>query len=307
MAVLGRSRERGSSAAGCCTAVEGRQALLPGAMVDFVVVDGAVVGVAGGGLRTRPGQQDHSCLRELDGLLVERDRLCVVAEVVIGVAEAVQVDGLAPDVAGPGARGDRRSLPAAGERLLEATELGVAPAKGVRSAPRHTDVQSPAQPQRLPGIARRMTESALPDARQHQGVVLACLQGDGAELPGDAQGCRQLFRRLLVRAERVIGAADEVMGVGLRGQVSEAARGGERYLLGCFQVMPESLPVEEWRDGPGQLPGVSTRPVTGGLADRGDSTRRSARNHSSACGRLVISSGRTPGCGPLSGSSSGTH
>ena len=118
--------------------------------------------------------------------------------------------------------------------------------------------QSAAQLQRLLGMAQCIAETVLPEAGHHQRVVVTRLQGDGAELPIEAQGRRQLFHRLLVRAERAVGAAQEVMGVGLRGHVSETARGSERNLLGCLQLMPESLPVEEWRDGPGQLPDVSS-------------------------------------------------
>ena len=56
----------------------------------------------------------------------------MAAEVVIGVAEAVQGVGLARDEAGPEVAVDGERLLAARERLLEITELGVAPPTELR-------------------------------------------------------------------------------------------------------------------------------------------------------------------------------
>jgi hypothetical protein len=70
--------------------IEDGQGVLPGA-AGGVVVSGGLVGVAEMGEALGPVAQVASLAIGIDGLLITRDCLDTMAQVVVGVAEAVQV------------------------------------------------------------------------------------------------------------------------------------------------------------------------------------------------------------------------
>jgi hypothetical protein len=74
-------------------------------------------------------------------------------------------------------------------------------------------------------------------------------------------------------AQQGVGVGEGAVGAGLRGRVGQAVGGGHRGTTGGGLVVPVSPPVEEGRQGPGQLPGVGVKSGSSGVVDGGQQHR----------------------------------
>ncbi len=148
-------------------------------------------------------------------------------------------------------------LPAGKKSLLVVPELCVVPANVVQRTGLPAAVPGgPEQAERLLRVVQGLGIAASLAAHDGEVEVRQALPGLVLGLAVQVEALPQVSLGVVETALLSAGARETAVSVGLRQGIAEPAGSGQGGALGGCLVVPESPPVEEIPQGPGQLPGV---------------------------------------------------
>ena len=205
---------------GVAQVVEDGQGLLPG-LAGGVVLPGGVLGVAEVGESAGLADPVAEFGQQFNGVTVAADRLCVLAEVMVSVTEAVPGGRLAVAVAEFTVQGE--SLTTALQGQLVVTEQSVMPAGGVKGQGHAAALADGLEQDQGPLVVHeRLGVAALLVRHPAEGLVGAGLASAVLELPVQVDALGQVLVSLVVVAEPGAVVGDQAPDCSLPGLVAEA-------------------------------------------------------------------------------------